>query len=233
MVLYSTLHAAAVDAYIGTAILAAFCAVLRYSMSLVRRFTSFGEEIFHRYPLARPGADYAAMFAASFAVITLPLVILFGILTVEEGGRDFGDDIIVSKILLSTAALVFWLTYLATRWKLHRELWYDLRQGSSQVLVAIYAFICTSLAASMGGKLARGESLLNLLPFDVGVGFVLVLALTMLSTSVLPITYLIFTRPAAEDIDAALDEAYLNEELERGEVVEEVLLELDADRSEE
>jgi hypothetical protein len=73
--------------------------------------------------------------------------------------------LLYNKFVYSGLALGFWVSYVIGRVRLGPNLWKNKKLNILQVSTAILAFFMTITIASIGGKLVRNESLLDLIPF--------------------------------------------------------------------
>jgi len=93
----------------------------------------------------------------------MPFAIFTGTLSVS--GNPAGSELLYNKFLYSGLAFGFWASYLIGRIRMGSELWKNKRYNILQVITSILAFTMTITVASIGGKIVRNESILDLLPF--------------------------------------------------------------------
>ena len=158
MVGAATFHAAMVEITIGSLTLSVICTImcLQYSFkSPIDRFNISENKLLTM--------DRAALIGAILGTIMMPFSIMTGTLSVA--GDPTGSILLYNKFVYSGLALVFWVSYVIGRVRLGPNLWKNKKLNILQVSTAILAFFMTITIASIGGKLVRNESLLDLIPF--------------------------------------------------------------------
>ncbi|DAC28708.1 MAG TPA: hypothetical protein D7H74_05035 [Candidatus Poseidoniales archaeon] len=75
--------------------------------------------------------------------------------------------LLYNKFVYSGMALGFWAAFVIGRVRLGEALWENRQLAMLQSATAGMAFLMTTISASIGGKLSRGESLLDMLPFEL------------------------------------------------------------------
>jgi hypothetical protein len=158
MVGAATFHAAMVEITIGSLTLSVICTImcLQYSFkSPIDRFNISENKLLTM--------DRAALIGAILGTIMMPFSIMTGTLSVA--GDPTGSILLYNKFVYSGLALGFWVSYVIGRVRLGPNLWKNKKLNILQVSTAILAFFMTITIASIGGKLVRNESLLDLIPF--------------------------------------------------------------------
>jgi hypothetical protein len=158
MVGAATFHAAMVEITIGSLTLSVICTImcLQYSFkSPIDRFNISENKLLTM--------DRAALIGAILGTIMMPFSIMTGTLSVA--GDPTGSILLYNKFVYSGLALGFWVSYVIGRVRLGPNLWMNKKLNILQVSTAILAFFMTITIASIGGKLVRNESLLDLIPF--------------------------------------------------------------------
>lgn len=123
-------------------------------------------------------ADHVSWAAALGGLTFLPFVILAG-LTAAAGGVP-SETLLTNKLLLSITSAGLWAGFLLSRRRHGIGLWDSKPQSLVQCLTGLAALSITLLIASMGGKYARGESMLDwsgmtdLESFSLGMSFALI-----------------------------------------------------------
>ena len=158
MVGAATFHAAMVEITIGSLTLSVICTImcLQYAFkSPIDRFNISENKLLTM--------DRAALIGAILGTIMMPFSIMSGTLSVA--GDPAGSILLYNKFVYSGLALGFWVSYVIGRVRLGPNLWKNKKLNILQVSTAILAFFMTITIASIGGKLVRNESLLDLIPF--------------------------------------------------------------------
>ena len=158
MVGAATFHAAMVEITIGSLTLSVICTImcLQYAFkSPIDRFNISENKLLTM--------DRAALIGAILGTIMMPFSIMTGTLSVA--GDPAGSILLYNKFVYSGLALGFWVSYVIGRVRLGPNLWKNKKLNILQVSTAILAFFMTITIASIGGKLVRNESLLDLIPF--------------------------------------------------------------------
>ena len=159
MVGAATFHTVATELVMGMFSLAAICITFRL-------FSSLASEAF--WPDLRkkldPIADTTALVAAIGGVVFVPMAIFTG---TQAAPSDLGNPYLFNKFLLSGLTIGLWIGYIHGRIKIGSQMWSKRSLAILQGGLGLTAFGVTTLIASMGGKVARGESLLDLMPFSL------------------------------------------------------------------
>jgi len=157
MVGLATFHAAIVEITIGSLTLSVLCTImcLQYSFKFPISRLRFSE----RNLLTM---DRAALIGAILGTIMMPFAILTGTLAVP--GNPAGSVLLYNKFVYSGLSLGLWASYVIGRIRLGPGLWKSKKLNLLQVITSIAAFSMTITVASIGGKLVRNESILDLFP---------------------------------------------------------------------
>jgi uncharacterized membrane protein len=158
MVSAATFHAAIVEITIGSLTLAVICNILclQFAFSLPYDRLKLSENMLITM-------DRAGLMGALLGSIMMPFAIFTGTLSVS--GNPVGSELLYNKFLYSGLALGFWTSYLIGRIRMGPELWKSKTTNLLQVIISILAFSMTITVASIGGKIVRNESILDLMPF--------------------------------------------------------------------
>jgi hypothetical protein len=92
----------------------------------------------------------------------MPLAILSG--TLAAPGNAAGSALLYNKFVYSGLALGFWAAYVIGRVRFGPDVWQVRPLSALRGVTAAMAFLMTTMASSIGGKLVRDESLFDLLP---------------------------------------------------------------------
>ena len=74
------------------------------------------------------------------------------------------NALLYNKFVYSGLALGFWASYVIGRVRFGPDVWQVRPLSGLQGVTAVMAFLMTTMASSIGGKLVRNESLFDLLP---------------------------------------------------------------------
>ena len=107
--------------------------------------------------------DRAGFMGALLGSVMMPFAIFSGTLSVS--GNPAGSELLYNKFLYSGLAFGFWTSYLIGRIRMGSEIWKSKKTNLLQVITSILAFTMTITVASIGGKIVRNESILDLMPF--------------------------------------------------------------------
>jgi hypothetical protein len=153
MVGAGTFHAVAVELTIGAFALATAATLLRMLM-----VTSpyLERKLGHR---VASGLDGAGLYGAILGLFVIPVTIITGTLAAGDG-----NSMTANKMLLSGLFTGLWLGYLHGRITLGPGLWENKALSVLQGVLAFAAFLVLMMLASIGGTLARGETLTDLIP---------------------------------------------------------------------
>ncbi len=158
MVGAATFHAAMVEIVIGSLTLSTICTIccIQHSFKIPLEKFQFTKKTLDTM-------DKAALAGAILGVLMMPGAILTGDLA--SVGTPEDNILLYNKFLYSGLALGFWSAYVFCRLRFGQELWENRVLSIFQILMALAAFTMTASVASIGGKLVRGESLFDILPF--------------------------------------------------------------------
>ncbi|DAC45609.1 MAG: hypothetical protein CMA62_03865 [Euryarchaeota archaeon] len=155
MVGSATLHTAMAEIVVGSMVLATICAIGCLASRILTPSEINSESLFITM-------DRASLAGSSLALLFLPVAIMTGNLAAEGHAES---ALLYNKFVYSGLALGFWSAFVIGRYRMGPGLW-DVRQlAILQAATAVSAFLMTSMASSIGGKLVRGESLFDILPF--------------------------------------------------------------------
>ena len=158
MVSAATFHAAIVEITIGSLTLAVICNILclQLAFSIPYDRLKLSENMLLTM-------DRAGFMGALLGSVMMPLAIFTGTLSVS--GNPAGSELLYNKFLYSGLAFGFWTSYLIGRIRMGSEIWKSKKTNLLQVITSILAFTMTITVASIGGKIVRNESILDLMPF--------------------------------------------------------------------
>ena len=149
-----TFHAAMAEIVVGTMVLATVCAV---GCALIR-YIPVSED---RGESLMITMDKASIAGASMALFFMPIAILSGNLAADS---VVGNALLYNKFVYSGLALGFWAAFVVGRIRMGPGIWEVRNLALLQSGTAVTAFLMTTMASSIGGKLVRGESLFDVLP---------------------------------------------------------------------
>ncbi len=157
MVGAATFHAAMVEITIGSLTLSVICTVmcLQYSFRFPIEKLNMSDNMLITM-------DRAALVGAILGSVMMPFSIMSGTLAVS--GNPTGTILLYNKFVYSGLALGFWVSYLIARLRFGQSIWKNKKLNILQVITAILAFFMTITIASIGGKLVRNESILDIIP---------------------------------------------------------------------
>lgn len=146
--------------------------------------------------------DSAAYVASIFGLLMVPLAIVTGYLTSESMGGQSGMSL--NKMIFSGLCIGFWSGVISGRRLCGYRLWEHRGLAIVQGCSALAGFGTTVILGSIGGELGRGETALDLLPFDLGIytppsiGIVPALVLFLFSGLALGSVLFLQSRPVIE-----------------------------------
>ena len=146
--------------------------------------------------------DSAAYIASIFGILMVPLAIVTGYLTAESMGGQNGMSL--NKMIFSGLCIGFWSGVISGRRLCGYRLWDHRGLAILQGCSALGGFGTTVILGSIGGELGRGETALDLLPFDLGIytppsiGIVPALVLFLFSGLALGSVLFLQSRPVIE-----------------------------------
>ncbi|MDC0212705.1 hypothetical protein OAK49_02875 [Euryarchaeota archaeon] len=149
-----TFHTAMAEIVVGTMVLATVCAVGCASIRYIPVPADKRESLMVTM-------DKASMAGASMALLFMPIAIMSGNFAAEN---TVGNDLLYNKFVYSGLALGFWAAFVVGRVRMGPGLWEVRPLAILQSSTAVMAFLMTTMASSIGGKLVRGESLFDVLP---------------------------------------------------------------------
>jgi hypothetical protein len=159
MVSAGTLHVVTTELVVGTFALAGLC----FAFKLLSTFNILSNSKLN------DALDSIAHGALLFGLLSLPFAILSGINSAGVDESGFVSALLVNKLWLSFAGLGLAVGVLLSRWKVGSEIWNVSKSSIVQSSFGMAACGAILLTASVGGKFARGESLLDILhlPYDL------------------------------------------------------------------
>ena len=155
MVGAATFHTAMAEIVVGSMVLATICAI-GCSISRALPVSEINNEAL------MVTMDRASLAGSVLALVFLPIAILSGNMA-ADGQTE--SALLYNKFVYSGLALGFWSSFVIGRVRMGAKLWEERSLAILQSATAGIAFLMTSLASSIGGKLVRGESLFDVLPF--------------------------------------------------------------------
>ena len=159
MVGAATFHTVATELVMGMFSLAAICITFRLFSSLAP------EELWAELRKKLDSiTDMTALVAASVGIVFVPMAIFTG---TQAAPSDLGNPYLFNKFLLSGLAMGLWIGYIHGRIQIGAQMWNRRSIAILQGGLGLTAFGVTTLIATMGGKVARGESLMDLMPFGL------------------------------------------------------------------
>jgi hypothetical protein len=145
------------EVVVGSMVLATICAVGCLASRALAPSKINNESLFITM-------DRASLAGSFLALVFLPIAIMTGNLAAESHSSS---ALLYNKFVYSGLALGFWAAFVIGRIRLGEALWEARKLAILQSATACMAFLMTTISASIGGKLSRGESLLDLLPFSL------------------------------------------------------------------
>jgi hypothetical protein len=155
MVGAATFHTAMAEIVVGSMVLATLCAI-GCSVSLILPSSEINNESL------MVTMDRASLAGSVLALIFLPIAILSGNIAADGQAES---ALLYNKFVYSGLALGFWSAFVIGRIRMGPGLWEERPLAILQSTTAGFAFLMTSMASSIGGKLVRGESLFDVFPF--------------------------------------------------------------------
>ena len=175
MVSSATLHTSMAEVVVGSMVLATICAVGCLASRALAPSKINNESLFITM-------DRASLAGSFLALVFLPIAIMTGNLAAESHSSS---ALLYNKFVYSGLALGFWAAFVIGRIRLGEALLEARQLAILQSATACMAFLMTTISASIGGKLSRGESLLDLLPFSLPLDSASILPLWASSTLLL------------------------------------------------
>ncbi len=161
MVSISVFHVISTEMVVGSFAIATFSTIICAIASLV---PSFGGRLPSRL---HSHLDSAAYIASIFGVLMIPAAIVTGYLTSESMGGQ--SSMSLSKMVFSGLCVGFWSGVISGRRLCGYRIWEHRGLSALQAISASLGFVMTIILGSIGGELGRGETLLDLLPFELGI----------------------------------------------------------------
>ncbi|MBA46087.1 MAG: hypothetical protein CMB31_05820 [Euryarchaeota archaeon] len=161
MVSMGVFHAISTEMVVGSFAVATIGTIICVIAALV---PSFGERLPSRL---HSHLDSAAYMASIFGVLMIPMAIITGYLTSESMGGQ--NSMTLNKMIFSGLCIGFWSGVISGRRLCGYRIWEHRGLSILQGLSASLGFIMTIFLGSIGGQLGRGETALDLLPFDLGI----------------------------------------------------------------
>ena len=153
MVAAGTFHAVSVELTIGALAVATIATILRTLMVLSSSLSvKLGDRV-------AAGLDGASLYGTILGLAFIPVTIITGTLA-----ADGGNSLTANKMLLSALCTGLWIGFLHGRITLGPGLWENKPLAILQGVIALTAFHVVIMLSSIGGVLARGETLTDLLP---------------------------------------------------------------------
>ena len=149
-----TFHTAMAEIVVGTMVLATVCAVGCASIRYIPLPADKRESL-----MVTMYRD--SMAGASIALIFMPISIMSVNLAADN---TVGNALLYNKFVYSGLALGFWAAFVVGRVRMGPGIWEVWPLGILQSSTEVMAFLMTTMASSIGGKLVRGESMFDVLP---------------------------------------------------------------------
>ena len=185
MVGAATFHTAMAEIVVGSMVLATLCAI-GCSISRIIPTSEINNESL------MVTMDRASLAGSVLALIFLPIAILSGNIAADGQAES---ALLYNKFVYSGLALGFWSAFVIGRIRMGPGLWEERPLAFLQSATAGVAFLMTSMASSIGGKLVRGESLFDLLPFWLPSETASILPLWASFSLLAPVSYTHLTLP--------------------------------------
>ena len=156
MISAATFHAVMGEIVVGTMVLATLCAV---GCTVASLFPGMTGRLSSESMMST--MDKAALAGASLGLAFMPIAMLSGSFAADNAATH---ALLYNKFVYSGLALGFWAAYVVGRVRFGPGVWQVRPLSALQGLTAVMAFLMTTMASSIGGKLVRDESLFDLLP---------------------------------------------------------------------
>mgnify|MGYP000123720597 FL=1 len=156
MISAATFHAVMGEIVVGTMVLATLCAV---GCTVASLFPGMTGRLSSESMMST--MDKAALAGASLGLAFMPIAMLSGSFAADNAVTN---ALLYNKFVYSGLALGFWAAYVAGRVRFGPGVWQARPLSALQGLTAVMAFLMTTMASSIGGKLVRDESLFDILP---------------------------------------------------------------------
>ncbi|NJD78560.1 MAG: hypothetical protein FIB08_15950 [Candidatus Methanoperedens sp.] len=122
-----------------------------------------------RFPKVTQVLEQTAYVSALSGLIFLIVSAITGLTSTWPKEALLASPLVLNKILFTEFAIVFWTIFLLIRWKYGADLWKSLKLKTLYVSMATGGFLSITLTGSMGGHLAKNESLLDLFLHRAGI----------------------------------------------------------------
>ena len=156
MISAATFHAVMGEVVVGTMVLATLCAV---GCTVASLFPGMTGRLSSESMMST--MDKAALAGASLGLAFMPIAMLSGSFAADNAVTN---ALLYNKFVYSGLALGFWAAYVIGRVRFGPRIWQVRPLSALQGLTAVMAFLMTTMASSIGGKLVRDESLFDILP---------------------------------------------------------------------
>ena len=156
MISAATFHAVMGEIVVGTMVLATLCAV---GCTVASLFPGMTGRLSSESMMST--MDKAALAGASLGLAFMPIAMLSGSFAADNAVTN---ALLYNKFVYSGLALGFWAAYVVGRVRFGAGGWQVRPLSALQGLTAVMAFLMTTMASSIGGKLVRDESLFDILP---------------------------------------------------------------------
>ena len=156
MISAATFHAVMGEVVVGTMVLATLCAV---GCTVASLFPGMAGRLSSESMMST--MDKAALAGASLGLAFMPIAMLSGSFAADNAVTN---ALLYNKFVYSGLALGFWAAYVVGRVRFGPGVWQVRPLSALQGLTAVMAFLMTTMASSIGGKLVRDESLFDILP---------------------------------------------------------------------
>ena len=156
MISAATFHAVMGEIVVGTMVLATLCAV---GCTVASLFPGMTGRLSSESMMST--MDKAALAGASLGLAIMPIAMLSGSFAADNAVTN---ALLYNKFVYSGLALGFWAAYVIGRVRFGPRIWQVRPLSALQGLTAVMAFLMTTMASSIGGKLVRDESLFDILP---------------------------------------------------------------------
>ena len=156
MISAATFHAVMGEVVVGTMVLATLCAV---GCTVASLFPGMTGRLSSESMMST--MDKAALAGASLGLAFMPIAMLSGSFAADNAVTN---ALLYNKFVYSGLALGFWAAYVVGRVRFGPGVWQVRPLSALQGLTAVMAFLMTTMASSIGGKLVRDESLFDILP---------------------------------------------------------------------
>ena len=153
----ATFHAAMAEIVVGSMVLASLCAIGCSVGSIFPNILG-GRLSSERMMLTM---DKASIAGASLGLAFIPIAALSGSFAADN---TVNNALLYNKFVYTALAAGFWAALVIGSIRLGPSLWEHRSLSVLQAATATMAFLMTTMASSIGGKLVRGESLFDIMP---------------------------------------------------------------------